>query len=187
MGVDKAALPWGNETVLQHLVRRLQARLQPLILVKSPTPLPIPLPADVVQIQDDCSYQGPLVGFRNGLVHAPVDQPVLLCGCDFPFLESSIIDYLHDHLDTADAVVMESQDTVQPLVGLYQPRIFEKIEALIKDGKRSMNALLNEINYRLITTDEWRQLDPAGRLLTNINTPEEYSAAHRDYLAGLGR
>lgn len=186
MGRDKATLPWGNETVLQHLVTQLSPRLRPIIVVGSPLDTALGLPEHVVYVRDHTAHQGPLVGFSQGLTQAPHHQLVFLTGCDFPYLRPKVVDFLHSRLGDSKAVVAESEGIVQPLIGLYQQTVINNVGQLIQNNVRSLNALISELNCRVVTQEEWRQFDPDCRMLTNINTPEEYQAAHNNYLASLG-
>ena len=185
MGQDKSTLPWGTTTVLQHLIENFQQAVKPLIIAGPVQTTPLPLPENVMVVSDLAPYQGPLTGFLNGLAHAPTYQAVFLAGCDFPFLSSGIVDTLHAHLNDVDAVMPEFQGVLQPLVGLYRPGVKERVQQLINQGARSMQALLKTMKVNVISEEQWQTFDPAGMMLTNINTPEEYQAAHHRYLASL--
>lgn len=185
MGQDKASLPWGTSTVLEHLVSRFSQRLSPLIVAGPTGLMSITLPGEVLLAHDPSPHQGPLAGFLNGLNHAPEGQDIFLMGCDFPLLTTSVVDFLQSRLNDADAVVPQSHSVLQPLVGLFRAGIKKDVQKLFDQGKRSMHALLNTIKVEVINEDEWRKLDPMGRLLININTREEYLAAHEAYLASL--
>ncbi|MFT3882363.1 MAG: molybdenum cofactor guanylyltransferase [Gemmatales bacterium] len=116
MGRPKALLPWGKFELLHHLTTTLQPRLDPLIVVSDGKMTFPTLPLGVQLIHDTTPYQGPLAGFSQGLQRAPVDRPIFLTGCDFPFIQPFIIDYLLDQLGNADAIVTQSENILQPLL-----------------------------------------------------------------------
>ncbi|HQR06201.1 MAG TPA: molybdenum cofactor guanylyltransferase [Gemmatales bacterium] len=182
MGRAKALLPWGNSTLLQHLTNTLVSRVDPFIIVSNGQMALPTLPLQVQLVNDTIPHQGPLAGFSHGLKVAPEDRPVFLTGCDFPFIQPSIIDYLLDQLEGADAIVAQSANILQPLIGLYQSRIIHTVNHLIETGTRSLTALLEMIDCKTISEAEWRRVDPSCQMLVNINTPEEYELAHQHYL-----
>lgn len=181
MGQAKALLPWGQSTLIQHLSNTLQSRVNALIIAGDGfTELPS-LSPQIHIVHDSMPYQGPLAGLGSGLRHAPQNSPVFLTGCDFPFIRTQMIDLLFEHLGDADAVVAQSANVLQPLCGIYQPRIFSTVNRLLAGHERSMTALLDAINYHIVPEVEWLLLDPSRIMLTNINTPEEYQRAHQHY------
>lgn len=182
MGRPKALLPWGKSNLLQHLATAFEPRVDPLFIV-SDGQMPLPtLPSGVQVANDTIPHQGPLVGFAHGLKCAPEDRPLFLTGCDFPFIQPSIIDFLLDQLGDADAIVTQSANILQPLAGLYQPRIIHAVNRLIASGTRSITTLLETIDCKKISDAEWQRFDPSGLMLMNINTPEQYEMAHQHHL-----
>jgi len=185
MSRAKASLPWGSTTLLEHLLHKLQPRFEPLVVVcEGQMSLP-DLSPQIQLVIDPISHLGPLAGFSNGLGHVPDDRPVFLTGCDFPFLQSTIVDFLLDRLGDADAVVTQWQGIIQPLVGLYHPRIAHTVDEQIASGKRSLMDLLEQIYCKTILESEWLRFDPSGQMLMNINTPEEYEQTHKYYLSSI--
>lgn len=182
MGQAKAMLPWGKSSLLLHLTIIFQLRVDPLIVVSDGQMAFPALPPTVQLVDDPILHQGPLAGFSNGLKQAPTDRPVFLTGCDFPFIQPTIVDYLLDQIGDADAIVTQTAGILQPLIGLYQPSVFPIVQRLIATGTRSITALLDTISCKTILDEEWRQFDHSGLMLMNINTPEEYELAHRQFL-----
>src|SRR5260221_1577568 len=167
MGQAKAYLPWGTSTLLEYLSERLLSRLKPLVIVcESRMPFP-GLSPEAQLVFDPIVHLGPLAGFSNGLKQLPTDRPVFLTGCDFPFLNSSIVDFLLERLEGADAVVVHWQNYHQPLAGLYHPRIAQTVAQQTATGKRSMMELLKQIQSKIVPESDWLNFDPSGRMLMN--------------------
>jgi molybdenum cofactor guanylyltransferase len=185
MGHAKATLPGGTSTQLEHLLHKLRPRLEPLLVVCEGQMSFPAIGKDVQLVFDPVSHLGPLVGFSNGLRNVPSGRPIFLTGCDFPFLQGSIVDFLLDHLAGADAVAPQWQGIVQPLAGLYHPRIADTVARQIAKGTRSMMELLNQIQCNTVSESDWLRFDPTGQMLMNINTPEEYGQAHKLYLSSI--
>lgn len=182
MGRAKALLPWGNSTLIQNLTTTLETRVAPFIIVSDGQMAFPTLHPKVQVINDAIPHQGPLVGFSHGLKHIPLDRPVFLAGCDFPFIQPSTIDFLLDQLGASDAIVAQTENILQPLVGLYQPRIINVVNQLIETGTRSITTLLENIKSKAVSKADWQRFNPSGLMLMNINTPEEYELAHHRYL-----
>ena len=71
MGVPKATLPFGPETMLQRVVRLLGTVASPIVVVAARNqPLP-PLPDEVRIARDEREAKGPLEGIRAGLSALP--------------------------------------------------------------------------------------------------------------------
>ncbi len=71
MGVPKATLPFGHETMLQRVVRLLGAAASPIIIVAAREQLLPDLPDDVIVTRDEREQRGPLEGLRAGLKALP--------------------------------------------------------------------------------------------------------------------
>jgi molybdopterin-guanine dinucleotide biosynthesis protein A len=177
MGQAKGWLPWGEQTLLQHVAGSLAPGLSPLIVVGGKGNELPPLPPGAIIAHDAEPDQGPLLGFQAGLFLAPIDRPIFLTGCDYPFINWDIVRHLATDLKGFDAVVLRDHEQAHPLVAIYQPGIETMVAKTIASGRRSLHALLERLQVRWIENEEWRQVDPSGRVLWNVNTPEEYQAA----------
>ena len=67
MGRSKALLPFGDETLLQRVMRTLQTCVGPIVVVAQADQALPPLPTDVLRAHDERPGQGPLEGIRVGL------------------------------------------------------------------------------------------------------------------------
>ena len=88
MGRPKAWLPFGDELMLQRVVRLAGTVAQPTIVVAAPAQELPALAADVAIVRDPVSGRGPLQGLAAGL--AAFDNSVELVyatATDVPFLE----------------------------------------------------------------------------------------------------
>ena len=65
MGRPKALLPFGNEPLVDHLVRRLEQKFKRVVVVAAPDQELPPLTAKLVR--DEVAYQGPVGGIYYGL------------------------------------------------------------------------------------------------------------------------
>jgi molybdopterin-guanine dinucleotide biosynthesis protein A len=181
MGTAKSELPWGDQTLLQHIANILYPTVNPLIIVSGKdqdSKFEIRNSKfEIIFAHDDQPDQGPLIGMLAGLTLAPRDRPIFVTGCDYPFVDLEAVRYLAGELQDFEAIIPKSQGQAHPLVGVYQSSIQPIVEKTIARGERSLHGLLAELRVRWVEDDEWRAIDPNGRMLWNVNTPEEYQAA----------
>jgi len=181
MGRGKAELAIGSETFLERSIRVLATVADPVLVATAPDqPLPR-LPAETIVVRDAQPATGPLAAFAGALAAVPHSASgVYLLGCDLPFMTSEFLQSLGQRLGNADAVVPFAGGQWHPLAALYARHVQTKVDAVLSAGKRSMLALLDTITVAPLTKANVQQLDPSGRCLRNVNTPEDYAAALRD-------
>src|SRR6185369_3117553 len=92
MGVAKATLPFGPETMLQRVVRLLGTTVSPIVAVAARDQALPALPADVILTRDERDARGPLEGLRAGLkaLPDPVDA-AYVTSCDVPLLVPNFV------------------------------------------------------------------------------------------------
>ena len=87
MGVPKATLPFGAETMLQRVVRLLGAVVSPIVVVAAREQSLPTLPAEVTITRDERDAKGPLEGIRAGLSALPESvDAAYVTSCDVPLL-----------------------------------------------------------------------------------------------------
>ena len=87
MGVPKATLPFGPETMLQRVVRLLGTVVSPIVVVAAREQSLPELPADVIITRDEREQRGPLEGLRAGLKALPDSVEIAyVTSCDVPLL-----------------------------------------------------------------------------------------------------
>lgn len=183
MGRSKADLPWGDRTLLQHVVERLsQAVTRSIVVVAAPDqPLP-ELSADVIVARDRNPGNGPLEGFVAGLQALPSDcVAAYVTSCDAPWVEPSMVHHLMSLLDQHQAVVPCDNDRVYPLAAVYTRDVLAIAQANLTDGRRSLRDLVQSTRARKVDVASLRVFDPQLLTLVNLNTPEEYEAAWKQW------
>src|SRR5579863_9982051 len=71
MGLPKATLPFGPETMLQRVVRLLGTAVSPIVAVAAREQVLPELPESVIVTRDEREQRGPLEGLRAGLRALP--------------------------------------------------------------------------------------------------------------------
>lgn len=193
MGRPKAWLPFGDEVLLQRVVRRVAEAASPIVVVASPGQAVPDLPPAVRVVRDPVADRGPLQGIAAGLeALAGTCDDAFASSTDAPFVAPELIRRLAAlrRGGALDAAVPRAGGHLHPLCAVYALTVSSAIEPMLAAGTLRLLSLLDLV--RTLVADEAALLadpalaaaDPALRSLMNVNTPEDYEAALRD--AGLG-
>jgi molybdopterin-guanine dinucleotide biosynthesis protein A len=178
MGTSKAMLPFGNETMLQRVVRLLHPIVSPIVVVAArEQPLP-ELPGDVLVTRDEREQQGPLEGLRAGLQTLPSSiDAAYVTSCDVPLMEPGFVRRMVELLGEDDISVVEMDGFPHPLSAVYRRTALPHIESLLAKDKRRPIFLCDLMRTRRVKAEEVADVDPQLRTLRNLNTKEDYLAA----------
>ncbi len=181
MGQDKAMLPFGDECLLQRVVRII-AEVVPaeniVIVAGTDQALP-PLAESITIARDQIEFRGPLAGIATGLKalgQCRVDA-VFAAACDTPFLVRAFVEQMFETLADHDAAVPVDSMRQYPLTAVYRPTVLAQIEARIAAGKLRAIDLFDDIDACRVPVESLREVDPQLKSLQNVNTEEEYRAA----------
>ena len=178
MGVPKATLPFGPETMLQRVVRLLGAAVSPIVVVAAREQSLPELPAGISVARDEREQRGPLEGLRAGLKALPdsVDA-AYITSCDVPLLEPAFVTRMLELLGDHDIAVMEIDGFPHPLSAVYRRNTLPHVEALLEKDKLRPVFLFDMVRTRRVLPQEMLSADPQLRTLRNLNTREDYLAA----------
>jgi molybdopterin-guanine dinucleotide biosynthesis protein A len=168
-GRDKLAEPIDGRPLLDHVIDAVRLLAAEILVVAGPDATPA-VAGDVRLVHDDVAFEGPLVGARAGLVAAS-ESIVLLVGGDMPGLVDGVLRSMVDLLESADAVVLEHEERPRPLpMAVRRERGLSAVEGLLGQGERRLRALIDVLETRTIAETTWRDLDPTGATLRDIDT-----------------
>src|SRR5262245_36692944 len=121
MGVSKATLPFGPETMLLRVVRLLGSVVSPIVVVAAREQVLPQLPDAVSITRDERDAKGPLEGIRAGLsaLRASVDA-AYITSCDVPLLAPAFVERMATLLGDHDIAVMEVDGFPHPLSAIYR-------------------------------------------------------------------
>jgi len=183
MGVDKAALRLGGESLVGRAARALGAVAGRVSLV-SPREdagqfgLPV--------VRDVYGGRGAVGGLHAALTACRAPWALVLA-CDLPFVTAALLGRLASLAGPEfDAVApVQADGRQQPLCALYSARVCaEAARGLIEAGELRPRELLRRARTRWVGFDEVRDLPGSADFFRNLNTPAEYGDARR--LAGEG-
>lgn len=177
MGTPKHALPFGDETMLQHVVGIVAQVVQPVVVVRAPEMELPELPKDVLIAEDADPGLGPLAGLSTGL-EALKDRcdAAFATACDVPLLKPAVIRRLIEAGGDCDVAVYRDGRHYHPLAAVYSTALLPRIRQHIAEGRLRLFDLILEARPRAIDVSDVRHLDPNGDSFRNANTPEEYEA-----------
>ena len=178
MGSPKVWLRFGEEYLLQRVVRVLTGTIEPVFAVSAPGQRLPRLPDSVGVICDRVSGRGPLEGLASGLeAISPHADAAFVCGCDAPFLRPEFALRLARLSDEADITVPYAGGRLHPLAAVYRVSVLPLIHDMLDAGTFRLTTLTERCCCRRVPGSALRDVDPELESLRNINTPEEYSDA----------
>ena len=181
MGVPKATLPFGPETMLQRVVRLLGTVVSPIVVVAAREQVLPELPDDIVVTHDERDQRGPLEGLRAGLKALPSSvQFAYITSCDVPLLVPEFVERMVELLGDHDIAVMEIDGFPHPLSAVYRRDTLPHVESLLENDKLRPVFLFDAVRTRRVRPEEMISVDPELRTLRNLNTPEDYLAALKE-------
>jgi molybdopterin-guanine dinucleotide biosynthesis protein A len=178
MGTDKALLDFDGQTLIEHLLARLDG-IAPETIITTNHPerydfLKLPLVPDVLP------GRGALGGIYTAL-QAAAQPLVAVVACDMPFASPAILSACRDILTTdpgLDVVIPSSEHGLEPLHAVYRrATCLPAVKAAIERGQWKVISWHGEVNVRVLLPNEIAKFDPDGSAFENVNTPEELKAA----------
>src|SRR5438105_14063466 len=172
MGRDKAALPAGEGTLIEHLARRVAPVVDETSIAGGSAGQNL---AGVTGVDDRYPGLGPLAGIHAGLLAARFPL-VWVVGCDLPDVDPGLAALLCGLAGDVDAVVPRVDSAPQGVCAVYVRALAPRIDRLLAAGERRVKMLLAASKVRYVTPEELRAVDPELRSLRNIHTPADYRA-----------
>lgn len=116
----------------------------------------------------DLSIKSPIVGILSAFEKNP-ETAWLVVACDMPFVDQQVIEYLINHRNPdkfATAFMNPEEYFPEPLLTIYEPKIFEKLQEAVNQGKKSPMKILQRLEVELLPVID-------KEILNNINTKDE--------------
>ena len=172
-GIDKSALTVGALPILDGQLALVSTLTTNILIVGSDRQRSA---IDVRVVPDLIEGAGALGGLYTALVSASTEH-VLVIACDMPFLTAPFLTHLVARCLEADAVVPCDARGRHPLCACYSRRIAPHLETRIEAGDLRVGHALDGLRVTEVGPEELAAFDASGRLLLNVNTPEDYARA----------
>ncbi len=164
-----------GETMLARQVAALAAlEVVPRLIAPDPAPF-AGLPFEVVA---DLVAAGALGALYTAVATSPTPYVLAIAG-DLPFVTAPFLAALAARRHEAEAVVPRPGGRWQPLCGVYHRDVAPRLRDRIDRGQWRVTDALEDLRVSAMTDAELAPFDPDGRLLLNVNTPEDLKAATR--------
>jgi molybdenum cofactor guanylyltransferase len=184
MGRPKAALMFGNSTILERLIAELGRDFDDILIMAAPAHsegFPIKrllrtAPRSVHLLRDRNAYQGAAVALAQGLAAAANDV-AFACSCDLPLLRIEVVRALYGMLNDYEAVIPKIAGKPQPLCAVYRRSVVPVIEKQLASGERRLTRITARLRAHRPGELQLREIDPDLRSFMNVNSPEDYNRA----------
>ncbi|MEC9003789.1 MAG: molybdenum cofactor guanylyltransferase [Planctomycetota bacterium] len=178
MGSSKALLPFGDETMLQRVLRLLAPVVGPLVVVAARDQQLPELPSEVEITWDEEPDRGPLQGIHAGLrALRETAEAAYITSCDVPLLVPAFVETLIKSLDHHQVVVPVDSRFHHPLAAVYRVDLWSQASELLEADQRRPLFLLEQADTLRIPVEQLQAVDPDLLTLQNINHPRDYLAA----------
>ena len=169
MGMPKPWLRWGDEFLLQRIVRIVGEAVESVVIVTAKDSELPPLPYTVKIVVDAIPDCGPLGGLVTGLEHFGSEiESAILVACDLPLIQPQFIQSLH--LGECDAAVPRIDGRCHPLLAAYSPSCLAIARMQLQAGQYRMADFLERLKVRELGLADLPEIES----LRTANTPEEW-------------
>lgn len=173
MGVDKASLPFGDTTLLGHVVECVRPAVDVVLLVAAPDQA-LPAVPDVSVVRDRLTNRGPLAGMQVGLGALGSDSDAaLVTACDVPFITQALILTLFDAGDDDVIACPHDGRRAHPLAAVYPCGVLNTIQTMLASHNDRVTNLLCRFGAHYLDARD----EASRKALTNLNTSESYEQA----------
>ena len=164
MGEEKRLINYHGKTQEQYLFDLLSNYFSAVYVSINPNQT-----TDLPYIKDlYLGLKSPMVGIISAFNYNP-NSAWLVVACDMPFVDEKTIEFLIEHRNPekyATAFENLEEHFPEPLLTIYEPRIFPKLQEAINQGKKSPMKVLQNLDIELLQAfnNQW---------IINANTIEE--------------
>jgi len=172
MGFDKQFLEVNESRLIENLICELRKEFQDIIIV---TNKPEEYKNSKCRIfSDEIKEIGPLSGIHVGLKNSKSKYTYFIA-CDMPNISLNYINHMKNEIikEKADACVSKKEGNIEPFNSFYSINILDKVEELIKNNRRSMLALINNIKTLVIDENTLEKYNKLFDMFINLNTRED--------------
>ena len=172
MGSDKAFLPWGNTTMIEHVLNTISPLVDEIIVAVDDALRFKSLGVRVVE--DIVPGAHALGGIYSGLQAASFSR-CFVCACDMPFLDKRLIRFLAEQDQSFEIVIPMTKQGLEPLHAVYARSVLSVIKKELQRGAWDVKALVSKVHSLIVRQEVISLYDPEELSSVNINTQEEYA------------
>ena len=177
LGRSKALQVIEGKNLIQWVIDRL-ATLSTEIIISTAHGEAIPCSSAVrtKTVADIYPGKGPLAGIHSGLT-ASCSSWAIVVGCDTPFLNVSLLEYMTQICSTFDVVVPRIKNKLEPLCAVYSKNCLIPIRGLLEQDEQRIRKLFYMVRVKYVEEDEIDRFDPEHLSFFNINSQADLDRA----------
>ncbi len=171
MGMDKGLIEIDNGiTLVEKIVHVLEDLFDKIIIVANDQASYKKFGLTIVE--DLIKDKGPLGGIFSGLCFSKSELNFVV-GCDMPFINPSLIEYMCAKPDEYDVVIPERNGRFESLFARYSKRALPVLFSHLMKDSLMIQDVLKDLRVLKILPQEVERFDPDHLSFVNINTPED--------------
>jgi molybdenum cofactor guanylyltransferase len=176
MGVDKAFLDFGGQTLLDRALDLMGAVCERAAIVGDPARFS----KYEFVVADIFSGCGPLAGIHAALVDSSAELNLMLA-VDMPFVSKELLEFVFAAADAEDnraiITVPRVGNGFQPLCAVYRRAFSTSAEQALRAGKYKIDGAFSGVPIRVIEEAELMAAGFTEQSFFNVNTPQDRVAA----------
>jgi len=130
-------------------------------------------------VEEPVSGAGPLGGILSGLMLSASQENFVLA-CDMPFIRRGAVEFVLERLGGYQVAVPRMAKGLEPLHAAYTQSCIPAIRRQVERGDLKVTGFFSQVKVVEIPFAEFSRFDETGRLLMNINSPEDMRRAARE-------
>lgn len=131
---------------------------------------------EVRVVEEPVRGKGPLGGILSGLMMSGTEKNFVLA-CDMPFIKREAVSLVLSGLEGYLASVPRTPKGLEPLHAAYRKECAGAISRRLETGNLKVTGFLDDVPVNYIEWDRILEMDPTGRTVVNINSPEDMRRA----------
>ena len=179
MPADKAFMEVSGRRVLDIVIETVRGLFEQILIVGNTERverLKVYESEGVRAVAEPVSGKGPLGGILSGLMLSGTEENFVLA-CDMPFIKREAVAYVLERLHGVQVAVPRTPKGLEPMHAAYHSSCAPVIERQLEAGNLKVTDFFQEVRVEYVSWDELLRFDPGGRLLMNINEPEDMRQA----------
>lgn len=184
MGKDKGSLVINNKPMITHILSTLNNEIDEAIIVLNNRERinkykkfidKNTYSFKITFVEDEIKNKGPISGIKSGLKHISGEYSLIL-PCDSPYISKNLVNYLFSQIDQEYDCIVPYHDkenklkTSEPLHSIYNKKVVDKIDNLIKKDILHIKGLIKDLNCKYVEIDNKKLLKEEFK---NLNRPED--------------
>jgi len=178
MAADKALLPWGGATLLDHALARLRLVTDDVRVLCGPAPRYAECGAPLVL---DPAPDAGALGALLAALQATACEWLLLLAVDLPHVPPELVTFLLERALRSghDALVPVTSRGPEPLCAAYRRTCLAPVRECVAHGELRMTAFWPRARVATLDEADLARFGSPERLFLNVNSPEDYALARR--------